>query len=79
MAATTNIRSRGMGIGPFSGVDRTIESDRLCVRDRGCALFQRLNNIVAAKSSCVCRLHDNSVCEVAEEQPLTEAGSSPAW
>jgi hypothetical protein len=41
--------------------------------DRGYAKFALFNRIVAAKSSYVCRLRDNSVYEVVEERELTEA------
>ena len=54
-------------------LERTIESDRLYVMDRGYAKFVLFNKIVAAKSSYVCRLRDNSVYEVIEERTLTEA------
>lgn len=52
---------------------RTIESDRLYVMDRGYAKFTLFNRIVAARSSYVCRLRDNSVYEVVEERELTDA------
>jgi hypothetical protein len=54
-------------------LQRTIESDRLYVMDRGYAKFTLFNRIVAAKSSYVCRLRDNSVYEVVEERALTDA------
>lgn len=54
-------------------LQRTVESDRLYVMDRGYAKFTLFNRIVAAKSSYVCRLRDNSVYEVVEERPLTDA------
>jgi hypothetical protein len=54
-------------------LQRTIESDRLYVMDRGYAKFTLFNRIVAAQSSYVCRLRDNSVYEVVEERPLTDA------
>jgi hypothetical protein len=44
-----------------------IESDRLYVTDRGYAKFTLFNQIVAANSSYVCRLRDNSVWTVIEE------------
>lgn len=44
-----------------------IESDRLYVTDRGYAKFTLFNQIVAADSSYVCRLRDNSVWTVVEE------------
>jgi len=43
------------------------------VMDRGYAKFTLFNKIVAAKSSYVCRLRDNSVYEVTEERPLSGA------
>jgi len=46
----------------------TLESDRLYVTDRGYAKFTLFNDIVAAKSSYVCRLRDNSVWTVVEEK-----------
>lgn len=54
-------------------LERTIESDRLYVMDRGYAKFTLFNAIVAAKSSYVCRLRDNSTYEIVEERELTEA------
>lgn len=56
-----------------SVLERTIEADRTYVMDRGYAKFVLFNRIVAAKSSYVCRLRDNSVYEVIEERPLTDA------
>lgn len=54
-------------------LERTIESDRLYVMDRGFAKFALFNAIVAAQSSYVCRLRDNSAYEVVETRPLTDA------
>lgn len=54
-------------------LERTIESDRLYVMDRGYAKFALFNAIVAAQSSYACRLRDNSVYEVVETRPLTDA------
>jgi hypothetical protein len=54
-------------------LERTIESDRLYVMDRGYAKFKLFNRMVAAQSSYVCRLRDNSAPEVTEKRPLTEA------
>ena len=54
-------------------LERTIESDRLYVMDRGYAKFTLFNRIVGANSSYVCRLRDNSLYEVLEERPLTES------
>lgn len=57
-------------------LERTIESDRLYVMDRGYAKFVLFNKIVAAKSSYVCRIRDNSVYEVLEERPLSAAAQA---
>jgi hypothetical protein len=54
-------------------LERTVEADRLYVMDRGFAKFALFNRIVAAQSSYVCRIRDNSVYDVIEERPLTEA------
>lgn len=54
-------------------LERTIEADRLYVMDRGYAKFSLFNRIVAAGSSYVCRIRDNSAYEVVEDRPLTEA------
>lgn len=54
-------------------LERTVESDRLYVIDRGYAKFSLLNRIVATGSSYVCRIRDNSVHETLEERPLTPA------
>jgi hypothetical protein len=54
-------------------LERTIESDRLYIKDRGYAKFSLFNQIVAAKSSYVCRIRDNSVFEVLEDRPLMPA------
>jgi len=54
-------------------LERTIESDRLYVMDRGYAKFAMFNKIVGAGSSYVCRLRDNSVYGVLEEHTLTDA------
>jgi hypothetical protein len=60
-------------------LERTIESDRLYVIDRGYAKFALFNRTVAAGSSYVCRLRDNSACEVLEERPVPAAppGQTP--
>ena len=54
-------------------LERTIEADRLYVMDRGYAKFALFNRIVAAKSSYVCRIRDNSVYEICEERHLSPA------
>ena len=54
-------------------LERTIEADRTYVMDRGYAKFSLFNKIVAAQSSYLCRLRDNSAYDVLEERPLTDA------
>jgi hypothetical protein len=54
-------------------LERTVEADHTYVMDRGYAKFALFNKIVAAKSSYVCRLRDNSVYDVLEQRPLTDA------
>src|SRR5262245_11084278 len=54
-------------------LERTIEPDRLYVMDRGYAKFTLFNRVVAAGSSYVCRIRDNSAYEVLEERPLADA------
>lgn len=54
-------------------LERTIQADRTYVMDRGYAKFTLFNKIVAAQSSYVCRLRDNSVYDVIEDRPLTDA------
>lgn len=54
-------------------LERTIEADRTYVMDRGYAKFTLFNKIIAAGSSYVCRVRDNSVYEVLEVRPLTDA------
>ena len=51
---------------------RCIEPDRTYVLDRGHAMFSLFNQIVAAKSSYVCRIRDNSGIEGIESRELTE-------
>jgi len=51
---------------------RNIEPDRLYAMDRGYAKFGLFNAIVAAGSSYVCRIRDNSSHQVIESRPLTE-------
>jgi hypothetical protein len=52
---------------------KTIEPDRLYVKDRGYAKFKLFNDIVAARSSYVCRIRDNSTLQFIEDKPLTDA------
>jgi hypothetical protein len=52
---------------------KTLEADRCYVLDRGYAQFSLFDDIVKHQSSYVCRVKDNSVYEVIERRPLTEA------
>ena len=54
-------------------LERTLAADRLYVMDRGYAKFTLFNQIVAAGSSYVCRIRDNSAYAVVQERPLSEA------
>jgi hypothetical protein len=50
---------------------RTLQADRCYVLDRGYAQFSLFNAIVAAGSSYVCRVRDNSAYEIVEQRPLS--------
>lgn len=52
---------------------KCIEGDRTYVMDRGYAAFALFNRIVAAGSSYVCRIRDNSEFEVRESRELSAA------
>jgi hypothetical protein len=54
-------------------LSRTLQPDRLYVMDRGYAKFGLFNDIVAAQSSYVCRLRDNSAYDIVQERELTDA------
>jgi IS4 transposase len=56
-----------------SVLERTLQADRTYVLDRGYAKFALFNRIVQAGSSYVCRVRDNSVYNVLEDRPLTDA------
>jgi hypothetical protein len=56
-----------------SVLERTLESDRTYVMDRGYAKFALFNRIVKVGSSYVCRLRDNSAYKVEEENSLSDA------
>ncbi len=51
---------------------RALQSGRCYVEDRGYAKFALFNQIVAAGSSYVCRLRDNSVYQTVDQRPLSE-------
>jgi len=57
-------------------MEKAIQADRLYVMDRGYVKFALFNKIVAAKSSYVCRVRDNSDYDVREQRELTEADNS---
>ena len=52
-------------------LSKALQADRCYVMDRGYAQFSLFNAIVAAGSSYVCRVRDNSVYEVVEQRPLS--------
>src|SRR5579872_5047595 len=54
-------------------LEATIAPDHLYVMDRGYAKFSLFNKIVAAGSSYVCRIRDNSVWKVVQERTLSQA------
>ena len=51
---------------------KSIDRDRVYVMDRGYEMFKLFNDIVAADSSYVCRVRDNSSPEVIEQRPLCD-------
>jgi len=61
--------SRGEA-GERAVLGRALESGRCYVEDRGYAKCRLFNGIVAAESSYVCRLRDNSVYEIEQQRPL---------
>ena len=61
----------GGSICAFPG-NRSRGAARLYVLDRGYAMFKLFNDVVAAQSSYVCRIRDNSVYETAEPLPLCQ-------
>jgi hypothetical protein len=50
-----------------------VQADHCYVMDRWFAQFTLFNDIVAAQSSYVCRIRDNSNFEVTEDRPLSDA------
>ncbi len=50
-----------------------LQPDHCYIMDRWFAQFRLFNDIVAAQSSYVCRIRDNSNFEVVEERPLSDA------
>lgn len=51
---------------------KALQSGRCYVEDRGYAKFKLFNQIVAAGSSYVCRLRDNSVYQIVDERTLSQ-------
>ena len=52
----------------------TLDAGRIYVLDRGYAKYGLLQKIIDHKSSFVCRIRDNYICQVIEERPInTEA------
>ncbi len=54
----------------------TLEAGRIYVLDRGYAKYGLLQKIRDHRSSFVCRIQDNYVCEVIEERPVTADGKA---
>jgi hypothetical protein len=52
---------------------QALEADRCYLMDRGYAQFALFNAIAAKGSSYVCRVRDNTVYDLVEQRPLTEA------
>jgi len=53
-------------------LERTLESDRCYIKDRGYAKFALFNEINAIDSSYVCRIRDNSSYNILEDRPLSD-------
>ena len=54
-------------------LERTLESDRLYVMDRGYQKWELWNAIHRRGSSYVCRVRDKMACQVLQERPLSAA------
>lgn len=54
----------------------TLDAGRIYVLDRGYAKYGLLQKILDHRSSFVCRIQDNYVCEVIEERPITADGEA---
>ena len=54
----------------------TLEAGRIYVLDRGYAKYGLLQKILDRRSSFVCRIRDNYVCELIEERPVTPDGEA---
>lgn len=53
-----------------------LEAGRIYVLDRGYAKYGLLQKILDGRSSFVCRIRDNYVCEVIEDRPITADGEA---
>ena len=54
----------------------TLEAGRIYVLDRGYAKYGLLQKILDSRSSFVCRICDNYVCDVTEDRPITADGEA---
>ena len=54
----------------------TLDAGRIYVLDRGYAKYGLLQKILNHRSSFLCRIQDNYVCEVIEERPITADGEA---
>ena len=66
-------RAAGGGADERAVLEATVAPDHLYDMDRGYAKFSLFNKIVAARSSYVCRIRDNSAWKVVEERTLSPA------
>jgi hypothetical protein len=73
----TLTNGRNSGDSDEKNVLRTqLQADRCYVMDRWYAQFTLFNDIHRAASSYVCRVRDNSVFEVIEERPISQADTA---
>jgi len=56
----------------------TLDAGRIYVLDRGYARYSLLQKIMDHRSSFVCRIRDNYVCDVIEERPVTADAEASA-
>jgi len=54
----------------------SLDAGRIYVLDRGYAKYSLLQKILDCRSSFVCRIQDNYVCQVIEERPITADGEA---
>ena len=72
-AVPTSIGLADGGSDERAALKQTLLPDRVYVMDRGYASFKLFGQIQSAGSSLVCRVRDNSVYDVVENLPLTDA------